>query len=119
MEIAQGSNRRRSQRVLLNMPIVVHGQGDDKKPFREETQTLVVNAHGALVTLATKVRQGSKVALVNKASEEEQECRVVYLGPRINGKPEVGLEFLRPAPHFWHIAFPPEDWKPEPRRQPA
>jgi hypothetical protein len=24
---------------------------------------------------------------------------------------EVAIEFTEPAPRFWHIDFPPDDWK--------
>jgi len=39
--------QRRSQRLLLDVPLVVSGEADGKKAFREDTFTLVVNAHGA------------------------------------------------------------------------
>jgi len=26
--------------------------------------------------------------------------------------PEIGLEFAKPFPHFWRVAFPPADWSP-------
>ena len=28
-------------------------------------------------------------------------------------KSEVGVEFLKPAPKFWRISFPPDDWTPK------
>lgn len=107
-----GSNRRRSQRVLVQVPIVVYGLALDSKPFKEETSTLVVNAHGALFALAAAVKHGQKVMLNNKGSKDEQESRIVFLGPKEAGKTQVGVEFLNPAPHFWHIDFPPGDWRP-------
>jgi hypothetical protein len=39
-----------------------------------------------------------------------QACKVVYLGSTESGKVQVGVEFLQPAPQFWRIVFPPEDW---------
>jgi hypothetical protein len=50
----KGSSLRRSQRVLLAVPIVLMGSTEEGKPFSEETITHVVNAHGALVALGTK-----------------------------------------------------------------
>jgi hypothetical protein len=38
--------------------------------------------------------------------------RVVRTNPDADGKTEVAVEFLRPAPEFWRIAFPPDDWTP-------
>jgi len=31
---------------------------------------------------------------------------------RNTGVPEVGVEIVKPARNFWHIAFPPADWSP-------
>ena len=107
-----GSNRRRSQRVILQVPIIVHGRKADKEPFTEETSTHVVNVHGALIGLSVPVKQGQELILEHRASKESQEGRVVFLGPKQDGKNQVGIEFTRPRPHFWHIDFPPEDWKP-------
>jgi D-sedoheptulose 7-phosphate isomerase len=104
-----GSERRRSRRVLVQLPIVVRGQNAEEKPFEEETHTLVVNAHGCLVLLAAPLREGQKVVLRNKATQEEQPCSVIHIGKVHGGKLQVGLEFTRAAQKFWHIAFPRED----------
>jgi len=104
--------KRRSQRLLLKISVLVQGETPDKSSFREETATLVINAHGALISLATKVPLGQEMLLENQRSHEQQSCKVVYLGPPDNGKIQVGVEFTQPAPHFWHIAFPPADCTP-------
>jgi hypothetical protein len=105
------SNRRRSQRVILSVPVTVSGTGIKGK-FTEETKTLVVNAHGALITLAAKVSQGQLLELKSVSNPETQPCKVVYIGPTVQSQTQVGLEFTKPAPHFWHVAFPPENWTP-------
>ena len=106
------SDRRRSQRVYLRIPIAVIAPGPDKKMVREQTHTVVVNAHGALIRLELKVREGQTIILQNPETAEEQTCRVIRVksGTLADGKVEVGIEFLRPAPKFWRVAFPPEDW---------
>jgi len=109
-----GRDGRRSQRVLLAIPVVVYGRDSDNKPFQEATVTTVVNAHGALITLITPVHRGQKLMLTNRTTEEEQECIVAYLGRTQAGKPEVGVDFTHPAPGFWRIDFPPADWRPMP-----
>ena len=48
----------RSQRVMLKVSIVVFAQGDDKKMISEETRTVTVNAHGAMIVLTAKVSVG-------------------------------------------------------------
>jgi hypothetical protein len=105
------ANRRRSQRVILSVPVTVTGQGP-KGQFTEETKTLVVNAHGALITLAAKVAQGQQLQLKSVSNPDIQDCKIVFIGPTVQGQTQVGVEFLKPAPHFWHVAFPPENWAP-------
>ena len=103
-----GTTPRRSERVLLNVPVVIQGEGADSQPFQEDTHTLVVNAHGALITLATRVEEGKELAVTNKNTQQVEVCRVTYLGPTHAGKTQVGIEFKRPARDFWQISFPPE-----------
>jgi hypothetical protein len=106
-----GSSGRRSQRVLLSIPVIVRTKdGQAHAAFNEETQTLVVNAHGALIALAGRVEQKQTLHLVNRTTKQELECRVTYVGPITAGKAQIGVEFTTPSPDFWRIAFPPEDW---------
>lgn len=102
--------RRRSMRVLLSVPIHVSGKTAENKDFTEETRTLVVNAHGALISLATPVAAGQSITVANKATQHTLDCRVVYLGTAQGGKTQMGIEFRKPAPRFWQIDFPPDDW---------
>ena len=102
--------RRRSQRVLMQVPVRVRGADSQGNPFEEETETLAINAHGALTLINARVTSGSKILLQHRRTQEEQECHVVFLGPVRAGKAEIGLEFSDPRPTFWRVAFPPEDW---------
>jgi PilZ domain-containing protein len=104
--------RRRSQRVLMQVSVRIRGEDSLGKPVEEETETLAINAHGALVLLKARLTSGSKVFLQHKRTQEEQECHVAFLGPVRSGKAEIGLEFSAPRPSFWRVAFPPEDWTP-------
>lgn len=110
--LAPMSNRRRSQRVLLRIPIQVTFPGPDKQPVVEKTNTVLVNAHGGLVYMQAKIVLGMQVTLQNPETREEVVCRVAYVNPAPEGKFEVGLEFLKAAPNFWRVAFPPADWNP-------
>lgn len=105
-------NRRRSQRVLLRMPIQVIVRGTGTRHVSEDTFTSSVNAHGALIYLSQNVEAGQKIIIKSMQTEEEQFVRVVRSNPVPEGKFEVAIEFLRPAPKFWRIAFPPDDWAP-------
>jgi hypothetical protein len=103
--------RRRSQRVILTLAVTVRTvDAASQASFSEETQTLVVNVHGALVLLSGRVTKGQKLLLTNRATMAEQECRVASIGTQSAGKTQVGVEFLQPSPDFWRISFPPSDW---------
>ena len=73
--------------------------------------TIVVNAHGVLISLDANVTVGQVLVLKNLQTQEESPCRVVDLSIH-DKKSAVAVEFLEPAPRFWRIAFPPEDWTP-------
>jgi hypothetical protein len=106
------TNQRRSQRVMLLVKILVGGERPDGKRFSEEAETSVVNAHGALILLAEQVTLGQSVTVRNVKSNQELQAEIVDVGAVLDGKSEVGIEFLEPSPRFWRIAFPPEDWSP-------
>lgn len=105
--------RRRSQRVLMQIAVRIRGNDAQGQAIEEETETLAINAHGALILLQARFTSGSKVLLQHKRTQEEEECHVVFLGPVRSGKAEIGLEFSSPHPKFWRVAFPPEDWTPK------
>jgi hypothetical protein len=102
--------RRRSQRLLMQVAVRVCGKDSQGKEFDEETETLAISAHGALILVNARVTSGSTIVMQHKRTQEEQECHVVFLGPVRGGKAEIGLEFSEPRPTFWRVAFPPEDW---------
>ena len=68
-------------------------------------QTQVVNSHGGLLLLKHEVDQGEMIVLTNPETQEEQECRVVFLGELGDREQRVGVEFLTPAPRFWGVEF--------------
>ena len=59
VSVAQ-AGQRRSARVLMDVPVVIRGESADQSPFREETFTVTVSAHGALVMLAANVASGKR-----------------------------------------------------------
>ncbi|HUE44106.1 MAG TPA: hypothetical protein VMP12_11095 [Candidatus Sulfotelmatobacter sp.] len=105
MSNATFTGPRRSGRVFHKMQVQAQGRGHDGRKFREVCQTMVVNSHGGLLLLKHEIDQGEMIVLTNPETDEEQECRVVFLGePNDNGQ-RVGVEFLTPAPRFWGLEF--------------
>lgn len=92
---------RSSERMSLRVPVVIYGFTKKCGAFHEETDTVTVNASGALVMLKTKLEIGDSVFLIHRSSRNEQEVRVVYLDPYSERETKVGLAFRHPIPDFW------------------
>ena len=106
----QTSAQRRSSRVFTRILVSAQGRNPDGRKFRENCQTIVINAHGGLLYLQESLQLGADLVLVNSQTEDEQECRVVYLGDTSDRGTRVGVEFLSPSPHFWGVEFTQQDW---------
>ena len=110
-QLLTGEDRRRSQRVIVRVPvilkIVVAG-----KPARTNAMTVSVNDHGAMVQCVRTFPAESSVEVENDRTGEKIHCRVTRT-PIENAEGYlIPLEFSAPSPTFWRISFPPRDWKP-------
>lgn len=104
--------------MAIDMPVEIFGQASNGKVFREETRTIVVNAHGALLVMTSFPVIKPSVLLVNKRTRMEVQCRVLFQKETEEGNGELSVEFVDPQPRFWGIAFPPEDWNNADRKKP-
>ncbi len=96
--------RRRAQRVLLRMAILVHLPGKTN-PIHGFTHT--VSATRAMIILPEGLSQGSKLTIENVKSQKKVEAHVVR-PPQINAEGSlIPVEFTSEAPNFWNIFFPP------------
>jgi hypothetical protein len=93
---------RASARVHLTVPVRVYGWVRSKGAFHEESTTSVINSGGCLVFLETKVDMGDMLFVVNRASNQEQQCRVAYVEEEGLGA-KVGLAFKAPVERFWQM----------------
>jgi hypothetical protein len=108
---AMGADRRRSERLPLDVVLVVRGQTAKKKSFQEATFTTSVSAYGALVVLSTKVVLGQTLFLKNPGTQKEMEGRVTRFGPLYGNQAQVGINFAQPTLTFWPAVFAPKSWK--------
>jgi hypothetical protein len=96
--------RRRAQRVLLRMPILVHLTGK-ANPIHGFTHT--VSATGAMIILPEGIAQGTKFQVENPKTQKRVEVNVVR-PPQLNQEGSlIPVEFTSPSPNFWNIFFPP------------
>jgi hypothetical protein len=111
IELATGADRRRSERLFLDVSLTVRGESAKGKAFLEPTFTISVSAHGALVVMSTKVALGQTLFLKNSWTQKEMEGRVTRFGPLYGKQPQVGINFTQPTLTFWPAVFPPKSWK--------
>jgi len=103
-------NRRRSERVMLRMRLLVIAEDAERKRQEIEGLTQVVNAHGGLMKFPLYLHVGQPLQLVNPQNKVEQSSRVVRVEDTAAGDYSIAFEFDKPNPKFWPVVFPPEDW---------
>jgi len=103
-------NRRRSERVMLRMRLLVIAEDSERKRQQHEGLTQVVNAHGGLMKFPLYLHVGQPLQLVNPQNNVQQGCRVVRVEDTAAGDYSIAFEFDAPNPKFWPVVFPPEDW---------
>ena len=104
------SNRRRSKRVLLRVPVLLSAVLPGGKPISIQAHTLVVNAHGGLLDIGMELLREQKIRLSNLKTEMVTSARVVRVEGSDEGRFSVAFEFDVPSPYFWPINFLPADW---------
>jgi PilZ domain len=108
--MAPGENRRRSERVVLRMSVVVLAEDEERKQTQEQAETQVVNAHGGLLRMKRHLHVGQSFLLKNPRNNLEISCRVVRTEDEGMEYYRVAFEFDRPTSNFWPVVFPPADW---------
>jgi len=98
--------RRRTLRVAMSLPVVVHGQNEMGEKFCVRAMTRSVNKQGALIAMDEPVLAGQELLLVNENTSRSVETRVVYVKRERDGKLSVGLEFVNAETNFWKMTFP-------------
>jgi len=104
-------NRRRSQRVLLQVAVLVRTEVPGGKRLQIPAFTSVVNAHGGLLELPLRMTVDQQITLVNPQTGKEADCRVVRVEGPSKESFTVAFEFDQRCPQFWPITFPPADWR--------
>jgi len=104
--------RRRCKRFPFTIPVKVYGRTPRNRPFRDVTATMAVSLYGGLLEMKPGVGLGQKILIVNSFTQEERECRVVYVDSKPRGRRQVAVEFANGDGDFWHVYGPPVPLKP-------
>jgi hypothetical protein len=92
---------RSSVRLSLRVPVIIYGFTKEGGAFHEETETIIVNSSGALITLKAKLAVGDTVFLIHRNTRAEQEVRVAYVDAHSDREIRIGLAFKEAIPNFW------------------
>jgi hypothetical protein len=105
-----GEERRRSQRVIIRVPVSIEATILGQK-VKADAYTVAVNIHGAMVLCPRSFDAETRLEMRNERTAERIEVRVTR-APRESAEGYlIPLEFVSPSPRFWQISFPPENWK--------
>ena len=106
-----GEERRRSQRVILRVPVILRLTVAGKIVTVPAT-TVSVNDQGAMLLCKRSFDSQAVLEMENDRTNEKTQCRVTR-APMENAEGYlVPVEFAKSSPQFWRISFPPRDWKP-------
>jgi hypothetical protein len=110
-QLLPGDERRRSQRVMIRIPVTLEMTVAGKK-VTVHAGTASVNDHGAMLLCTKNLPVDTIFEMVNDRTNQKQSCRVTRTATENQQGYLIPVEFAAPAPGFWHISFPPPGWKP-------
>ena len=105
-----GEERRRSQRVIIRIPVTLEIIMSGQK-VTTSAVTVAVNIHGAMVLCSRPFDAETRMEILNERTRGRAGARVTR-APRESAEGYlIPLEFTTPSPTFWQITFPPANWK--------
>ncbi len=119
-DVTPVSNRRRSTRVMLVIPVEIKWMTKDGPWVQEHADTEVVSQHGAMLRMKSRLSPGVLVEIRRPAVGQSVKAKVVGAGnPSSDGLARIAVEMLVPNDTFWGIVFPPQPGEPETSSKPA
>ena len=103
------AEHRRSERIMVSLPVLVVGIDSAGEEFAEEARTVVVNRQGALILLKHALVAENTIRIFQLQSDAAADFRVV--GPTrlsTNEGTEWGVEYLKEGTDIWGVEFAPQ-----------
>jgi hypothetical protein len=100
--------KRRSDRVLVTLPVTVSGTNAAGKSFSENAHTVSVSQNGAAIALMTPLVPGQAIVIRRNRSGVPRlaACELAEQIGKQGGLPVYSVAFRKPAARFWDIIFP-------------
>ncbi len=107
-----GFKQRRSDRITVQIPLVVSGVDVFGNTFTEPAQTIIIARYGAKILLRRKLAPQLDISVHSLMTDEEAEARVIgCIREDVSGA-HYGIELLTgDANMIWGIEFPPYEHK--------
>jgi hypothetical protein len=109
--LLSGEDRWRTQRVVVGIPVTLQATIAGQM-LTVLGVTTSVNDRGAILQCSRHLGVGTQMEMQNNRTGQRQACRVMNTPVENQHSYLFLVEFEAPAPGFWHISFPPKDWKP-------
>lgn len=109
-QVIPGEERRRSQRVIVRTAVTLH-LTIAKQVVIVKAETVAVNVHGAMLLCSRSFSADERMEIQNNSTRQRAACRVTRTPRESAAGYLIPIEFEAPAPDFWHISFPPTNWK--------
>ncbi len=98
---------RRSPRMLWRAPVAAMWTNREGGNCQAVGESEVVNAHGALLRLPTRMVPQDNVEIMHMRTREIQPARIVWREPIPGGREvRVGVELAQPSENFWGVRVP-------------
>jgi hypothetical protein len=107
-----GFKQRRSDRITVQIPLVVSGVDVFGNTFTEPAQTIIIARYGAKILLRRKLAPQINISVHSLMTDEEAEARVIGCIREDASVAHYGIELLTAdASIIWGIEFPPYEPK--------
>jgi len=102
------AEKRRSDRLMLTVPLHVQGVDPKGGEFIEDARTVTLNRHGARIQILRPLVSGQTVRVTNLVCHKNADFRVIGpVSPRTEKGGEWGVECVDHKINIWGIQFPP------------
>lgn len=111
------SDRRRSTRVMLVIPVEVKYMTKEGPWVQEHAETEVVSLHGAMLRMKARLTPGTQMEVRRPEISKSAKAKVVGAGsPSNDGLARIAIEILPPNDStFWGVCFPAAAALPAPK----
>jgi PilZ domain len=101
------SNKRRSDRIVVQLPIIISGVDVLGENFADPARTVVIARYGAKIQCHRKLSPELEISIRCLMTDDESEARIVGTMSESEEGIFYGVELLHPELDLWGVEFPP------------